>query len=149
MPQHVTINCATEGCYAIITLHPDDERRLRRTHEPFYCPAGHGNHFAGKAQSEKERDELRQRIDLLKRCLEEWRERWEGERKTSVLLTHGVQVCPLGCGWVARRRLPWRPEEREVARFLDRVWLDLTEHLLREHNATRKPIALLAERAQT
>jgi hypothetical protein len=143
MPQHVTINCAREGCYAIITLHPDDERRLRRTHESFYCPAGHGNHFPGQTAGEKERDELSKRVDLLKRCVEEWRERWEGEHRTSSLLTHGVQVCPLGCGWSTRRRLPWHPEERDVARFLDRVWLDLTDHLLREHNATREPIKLL------
>jgi hypothetical protein len=39
MLTHNTLTCCHEGCYAVITLHPDDEQRLRRTHEWFYCPA--------------------------------------------------------------------------------------------------------------
>jgi len=41
----VTLNCAQSGCSATITLQHDHERRLRETHETFYCVAGHPNFF--------------------------------------------------------------------------------------------------------
>ena len=60
---HQTISCATQACYAVITLHPDDEARLRRTGETFYCPAGHPNIlWVGKSKLEK-------RVDGLERAL--------------------------------------------------------------------------------
>jgi hypothetical protein len=43
----VTVNCAHEGCFAIITLQRDHEQRLRQTHEMFCCVAGHPNYFPG------------------------------------------------------------------------------------------------------
>lgn len=147
MPKHTEINCARQGCYAIITVHPDDERRLRRTHESFYCPAGHGNHFPGKTSEEKELDDLKKRVELDRRVIDEWRERWGHQQTATTVLAHGAQVCPLGCGWTTRRRLPWNPSGRDVDRFLDRAGRDLAEHLLGDHNATRRPIALLTERA--
>jgi hypothetical protein len=149
MPDHVTVNCARKGCYAIITMHPDDEARLRRTHESFYCPAGHGSHFPGKTPEQKEIDELQRRVEVTERCVDEWRERWESQHAAAAALTHGAQVCPLGCGWTTRRRLPWNPSVSDVDRFLDRVGSDLVEHLLADHNATRKPVALLTEHATT
>jgi hypothetical protein len=147
MPSHVEINCARKGCYAIITVHPDDEARLRRTHETFYCPAGHSNYFAGKTTEEKRVEELERRVELSGRVADEWRERWEEQNRTSSILMHGVQVCPLGCGWKTNRRMGCNPSRRDVDRFLDRVGGDLTDHLVGDHNATRKPIALLPERS--
>jgi len=44
---HVTLNCAQEGCVAVITLDRAHEQRLRQTHETMICPAGHLQHFTG------------------------------------------------------------------------------------------------------
>lgn len=135
MPEHVEINCATQGCYAIITLHPADAARLRRTHETFYCPAGHHNYFAGKTDDEKRLERLRDSLDRAN----------ERSYQRTLLVRHfvnAIQVCPFGCGWVGSRRLSeWN--EASAGRFLDRVGHDLSDHLQHDHNATRKPIALL------
>lgn len=149
---HATINCATKGCFAIITLHPQEEDRLRRTHETFYCPAGHSNYFAGKTKTEKRVEQLEREITAAN----EVRDRLIAQRDVCNDLVgdlrHGMQVCPLGCGWETTRRLSlWtlifddNADEREatVGRFFDRVYGDLREHLTREHNATLAPVALL------
>lgn len=140
MLNHTTLSCCYEGCFAVITLHPEEERRLRRTHEDFYCPAGHVQAFRGKTKDQKEierlereRDRAWKRVHRLNDDLYDLREN----------LVRGVQVCPLGCGWHARRQLRWRLDDESIERFLDRVGRDLTDHLIREHNATLAPVALL------
>ena len=140
---HIHVNCASEGCYAVITLHPNDEQRLRRTHETVYCPAGHGNHFAGKTEDQKRIEQLERTIAMWKGHRDVWLNRWEAEHDLRGELTHAIQVCPLGCGWHGSRRLPYMPDQEAVGRFLDRVGSDLVEHLVGDHNATRAPVALL------
>lgn len=142
---HVTLDCATEGCFAIIAMHRDDELRLRRTHKSFYCPAGHSNYFAGKTAQEKKIDELESRVELLRARLSEDHElRWE-IHQALLDVARGALVCPMGCGWKASRRLPtregpgsWCPSEEEICRFFDRVWNDLRDHLAENHNAAVK-----------
>lgn len=148
---HATINCASQGCYAIITLHPTDEDRLRQTHERFYCPAGHSNYFPGKTKQEKRLDELERQLAAA----ESLRDRLVAQRDVcdDIVgeLRRGLTVCPLGCGWHTPRRLStWSllfdsADERDarLARFFDRVYGDLREHLIHDHNATVKPVALL------
>lgn len=149
MPDHVQINCASQGCYAIITMHPADEERLRRTHESFYCPAGHGNHFPGKTAEQREREELEKRAARLERFLDEAHLRQGRIHDAATFLAGGARACPLGCGWSAQRRPLglWNGDEEAIGRYLDRVGRDLADHLLHEHNATRQPVALLPERA--
>lgn len=149
MTSHIQINCASEGCYAIITMHPADEERLRRTHESFYCPAGHGNHFPGKTVEQKEREELKRRAAQLDRLLDGAHDRMHRMHEGAVFLANATRACPLGCGWSTSRRPTglWDGDEEAIGRYLDRIGGDLAEHLLREHNATRQPVALLPERA--
>lgn len=136
MLTHTKISCCAKGCYAVITLHPDDERQLRRTHETFYCPAGHGQSFTGKTEEEK-------RADKWERIARDWQDQATERIETVQALRDGLRVCPFGCGWHSNRRLPWRPDESDIARFFDRVWFDMAEHLQRHHGAaptTRKQI---------
>jgi hypothetical protein len=148
MPEHVEISCASEGCFAIITLHPEDQARLRRSHERFYCPAGHANLYPGRTLEQKEREELERRLMYAERHVGEWRHRWEEMMEAGTLLVAGVRTCPLGCGWTAARkpRGLWQGDQEAVSRYMDRAGRDLAEHLMTDHNATRKPIALLPER---
>ena len=128
---HQTINCARKGCYAIVTLHPDDEARLRRTHEEFFCPAGHSNYFPGKTEEEKTIERLERRVEDS----EEWAQCEHDRAERHRTLAEAMQVCPLGCGWKGRRRLPWDAQKPDVARFTDRVYADLREHLRAAHGA--------------
>lgn len=143
---HVEITCCS--CGAPIMLHRSHEVRLRASHETFYCPAGHANYFPGKTKAEKELDQLRKEVRYAEKHRAEWMERWEEEYETRKTLTTAVQVCPLGCGHVGNRRLPWNPGDEDVHRFLDRVGSDLTEHLTRAHNATVNTQRLLTERTR-
>lgn len=59
--------CAAPGCPAVIVLHRDQEQRLRRTGESFYCPAGHSQHFTGKTAEQREIE----RLQKVERWLEE------------------------------------------------------------------------------
>lgn len=144
MLTHRHVTCAEQGCFAVITLHPDDERRLRRTHETFFCPAGHRNFFPGKTEEEKHAERLERRLEALGDRLDDVVSQRERLRDA---LRHGAQVCPLGCGWKGARRLPYRADDHELARFFDRAHRDLADHLLEDHNATRRPVALIAERS--
>jgi hypothetical protein len=143
MLTHTELSCCHKGCYAIITLHPDDERRLRQTHERFWCPAGHGQSFIGKTDEQK-------RIEQLERRVESSREdvmRWMRQRNDlHAALKSGPQVCPFGCGWHGKRRLPWHPSEADLGRFFDRVYFDLGEHLQREHGASPTTVRQIPEK---
>jgi hypothetical protein len=126
---HVTVNCARKGCFAIITMHPDDEKRLRSTHETFYCPVGHGNLYTGKTDEEKRIAQLERNVGQLERSAQtdyEIRER----------LVDALKTCPLGCGWRARRhvidRTVWVWGYGQLA---ERIRGDLEAHLYAEHNA--------------
>jgi hypothetical protein len=140
---HNRLSCAREGCYAVITLHPDDEQRLRQTHETFYCPAGHRNYFPGKTDQEKRIEQLERTLASIREDRAEWIHELGTEQDRVRFLVRGSQVCPLGCGWHSTRRLPWTATPRELGRFLERAGNDLADHLVREHNATRAPVALL------
>jgi len=144
---HVHMSCCHQQCFAVITLHPDEERRLRETKEWFYCPAGHQQHFTGKTEQQKRIEQLERELGAAHESQAFWRSRWEESQSVRTQLVHSIQVCPLGCGWHGRRRLAHRPTVADLDRFLDRVGRDLDEHLVREHNATRAPVALLTERA--
>lgn len=139
---HVHLTCATRGCAAVITVHPGEEERLRRTGESFYCPAGHMTYFPLK-RKDTEADKLRREVTMLKKNMDHWRGRWEASQETRKGLIAGLSTCPLGCGYQSTRRLPWMPGEDDLHRFMDRVGGDMAAHLLSEHNATRRPVALL------
>lgn len=114
----VAIACAERGCQATIHLHHDVEARVRRTHETFYCPAGHSNYFPGKTDHEKKVASLEQRVarfrELREEALEE-RDDWKLRAK----------CCPFGCGFRVLRK--YKPESIEAA---------LMSHLIDEHGAT-------------
>ncbi len=53
--QMVMIHCANCNVpFAIFSAH---DRRLRDTHESFYCPSGHSNVYRGKTDLDKAREE--------------------------------------------------------------------------------------------
>lgn len=112
-----TFACASKGCQATIHLHHDIEERLRRTHETFYCPAGHSNYFPAATAKEK-------KISNLERLVESWRERWREVCEEREDWKLQARTCPFGCGFrVLRKRTS---ESIEAA---------LVFHLVEEHGA--------------
>lgn len=112
-----TFTCAERGCQSTIHLHHDVEAKLRRSHETFYCPAGHSNYFPGKTDEEKK---LKAAEDRVERFRELWheaidqRDDWKMQART----------CPLGCGYRVLRK--YKPEN---------VVATLAFHLIEEHGA--------------
>lgn len=122
MTDCATFACATRGCQATIHLHHDVEARLRRTHETFYCPAGHHNYFAGKTDAEKKIAQLEQRA-------QRFRELWEDACEDRDDWKLQAKACPLGCGYRVLRKS--KPEN---------IAATLAFHLIEEHGATM-PVA--------
>ena len=50
--------CCHPGCNVAFALPVALDDELRRTHDWFYCPRGHRQHYSGKSEAEKLRDEL-------------------------------------------------------------------------------------------
>ena len=109
--------CATEGCQSTIHLHHEVEEKLRRTHETFYCPAGHHNYFAGETDEQRE-------ISRLKRSVDRWQDLYDemlDERDEWKLF---AKQCPLDCGYRVVRK-----SKRE------NIHLALAFHLVEVHGA--------------
>lgn len=51
-------NCC--NCGVTFGLEKDLYNRRREDHKDFYCPNGHGQHYTGKSETEKAKDELAQ-----------------------------------------------------------------------------------------
>lgn len=74
-----TLTCPTEGCgYSPFPMDAGFMARARKTHETFYCPAGHSQYFAGKSKEEKLADE----IASLERRIVDYRERLEEAQRS-------------------------------------------------------------------
>lgn len=93
-------------------LAPEVEQRLRRTHETFYCPFGHGQSFTGENETEK----LKRRVAMLEGRAARWEQMWREVSET-------FGTCPL-CGWrsLAATQRRWL----YMLRHFDRAHSDLT-----------------------
>lgn len=96
MSYHTEHACPHEGCHAIVCLLPELEERLRRTHESFDCPAGHGMSFKGKTPDQK-------RIAQLEASLIRWQSDWRAIVDRLHDAQSRLRVCPL-CGIQLRSR---------------------------------------------
>lgn len=124
-----TYACANKGCQSVIHLHHDVEEKLRRTHETFYCPAGHSNYFPGATDEEK-------KITALERLRDRFRELWHeavDEREDWKLL---AKCCPFECGFRVLR--VWKPES---------ITVRMQQHLIEAHGAQVE--SLLLERVES
>lgn len=97
-------DCCTCGGPIALTL--DQQRSLRKSHKSFYCPMGHEQHFAGKSNEERLKEQLeaanaraeanmaraRAAEDATQRA--EYRERAQKAAKTRIKNRVGKGVCP-------------------------------------------------------
>lgn len=118
MSDCVAIACAERGCQATIHLHRDIERRVRKSHETFYCPAGHSNYFPGKTDEEK-------RVARLEGTVARFQEIFQGALEDRDDWKLRAKCCPFGCGFRVLRKST--PESIDAS---------LMFHLIEEHGAT-------------
>jgi hypothetical protein len=117
---HVEIVCATHGCGQFICTTSEHEERLRRTHEVFYCPAGHHNYFAAGKADQGPRSAAREPAAIAQSL---WRHpRRDAGREAAA--RHARKVCPFECGYVARRK-----------RTTGSIRIALQDHLSEQHGA--------------
>ena len=116
--------CATRGCQATIHLHHDIEERLRRTHETFYCPAGHSNYFPGKTSEQKRLAELEALAARLERQRDMWRDNAEDATEQREEWKLMAKSCPFECGYRVLRKS--KPEN---------IAYTLAMHLVEAHGA--------------
>lgn len=61
----VTEECC--NCHMLFAVPADFERRRRRDHEIFFCPAGHRQHYSAKSEEEKLRAQLAEKEEEIRR----------------------------------------------------------------------------------
>lgn len=121
MSAHNEFACPTKGCGHIVCLTETLEERLRRTHETFYCPAGHRMSFTGQTDAERTIAKLRESLRTAWRTAgDRALERNEARER--------LKLCPLRCGFQSRKRTPGT------------IHRDILWHLVGEHGA-RLPVA--------
>ena len=98
--------CITAGCGVVWAVTAGFQRLRRKDHQPYYCPNGHGQHWAAKSEEEKLRAELasargneayyRERAELERVAAETARRSAAAQRgvKTRILNQVKAGVCP-------------------------------------------------------
>lgn len=59
------VTCCHIGCGVQFGIEADYMKRLRETHEWFYCPNGHQQHFTGETEAER----LKRQLTQTEACL--------------------------------------------------------------------------------
>jgi hypothetical protein len=127
-----SIDCA--NCGIQFGVDSDRVARLRETHETFYCPNGHRNHFPGKTKQEKRIEELEKDVKHYER----WAQEADDERDKMFAFQQdalgALKACPLRCGWRSRKIASLWSGDEAYERGLFRIQADVIDHLCEEHN---------------
>lgn len=91
------IACASQGCAHRFWLPEAVERRLRRTGEKFFCPAGHRQFFTADAHPERKRiqqleRELRRANERAARFHKSWEDEIQASRELDREVLHFRRV---------------------------------------------------------
>ncbi|MEC4836842.1 hypothetical protein R2362_20105 [Mycobacteroides chelonae] len=95
------------NCGMAFAMPGEFERRRREDRKNFYCPAGHGQHYTGKTEAEKQReraDRLQRQVEAREADIRFEQRRLESERrahaatkgtltKTKKRIANGVCPC--------------------------------------------------------
>jgi hypothetical protein len=101
------LQCATAGCgHSPFPISTSFIERAQRTHETFYCPAGHSNYFPQKSDTENEK--LSERVRHLEGQLRGLEELRAQVTQLQDLRTRASRLCPWpGCEFVASAGNEW------------------------------------------
>jgi hypothetical protein len=61
----ITETCCRSDCGILFAVPADWQARKRRDHTNFYCPNGHDQHYVGKTEEEKLKEELKRTRENL------------------------------------------------------------------------------------
>jgi hypothetical protein len=91
----IHIECYRQGCGHLICMSQATNARLRRTHETFYCPAGHGQAYHGQTEQEKELEDLRRRASRHQEQTRDWVRYVHKLQDEGTRLRRVTRTCPL------------------------------------------------------
>ena len=128
MTKHMTCGeCGVEFCMPTVLY----EAR-RHDGATFYCPNGHGRVFR-PTEDQKRIEALEREVRSGRACIDELaagRRELAAQREELIGL---LKECPGRCGWRSRRQVPRDPIG--MGRGLERVRLDVAQHLVEVHGA--------------
>lgn len=120
--------CCHAGCFAVVCFSEEEDRRLRRTQEWWFCQAGHRQHFSGKTPEQKQ-------IDALERDVRRLGDELQQQYDDIETLRTVYRTCP-----VCLARSPRRPRYyvEGAAGYIaaHREWL--VAHLRDQHGVTER-----------
>jgi hypothetical protein len=119
--------CGVEFCMPEVLL-----RARKRDGETFYCPNGHPRVFRPTADQERIA-ELEKQLARRRRIHDDLAARYGEALAQREELIGSLRECPGRCGWRSRKQVPRDPVG--MGRGLERVRLDVAEHLVRVHGA--------------
>lgn len=137
----VHVDCAKCGVQFCLT--PALYRRRKADGADFYCPNGHANVYRPTVD-QKRIAELEQQLRMAERREQHRFRDFEDAYTTREELIGAIKECPGGCGWRSRKQIPRDPVA--MGRGLERVRLDVAEHLVRVHGARPEPVRELEQR---
>jgi hypothetical protein len=103
----------------------------------FSCPNGHVISYRPSGE-QKRIKALEEEVRFANRRIERDGRAFDEVYATRESLIAAIKECPGGCGWHSRKQVP--RDAVAMGRGLERVRLDVAEHLVRVHGAQASPV---------
>jgi hypothetical protein len=129
-----TVTLVHETCYkcnVTFGLNSEQRDRLKRTHNDFYCPNGHAQHFVGKSDVEKLQEEqlrLNQIITQEREAKEHYQLKYAGKERELVATK----------GHLTRKRNELHRVKNGVCPCCNRNFANLRNHMENKHPEFQK-----------
>lgn len=109
----------------------------------FFCPNGHVVSYRPSGE-QRRIAALEAEVRSLERTRRRTMDLYDAVYAAREELIGAIKECPGGCGWRSRKQIPRDPIA--MGRGLERVRLDVAEHLARVHDAQASPVRELEAR---
>jgi hypothetical protein len=126
----VSVHVGCAECGIEFCVPEGHHRRLRRTHETFYCPSGHSNYYPAETDDEKRIKRLERQRDLARENANYW---CEAQNERTLEAADLLRECPLGCGWQSPRHV--REHYNFGSAAVRRIRESVAAHLAENHGA--------------
>lgn len=128
----VAETCCRGDCGLTFGLERNHRDRLIETHQDFYCPNGHSQHYTAKTEAEKLKDELAREKHRHEQAQASSRQAWELVGKKNEELGHKRRQ--LAAAKAVRTKMLKRAEAG-VCLKCHRTFPALADHMAQKHGA--------------
>jgi hypothetical protein len=120
------VTCCYETCGVLFGLGQEHKRRLKETHNFFYCPNGHEQHFTAKSEAELQRE----RADRAERNAKFYEDRMKDARADRDSALHKVRA---ECGAKIKLQKKLKRVANGVCPDCSRSFRNLARHMATKH----------------